>query len=187
MLVAVIWLGVIGGGGTQMAAFIAIAITAIWMAVGLGYFALNSRSKESRIFPFPGRESKEDKHRNTAYTGVNLLENNFEEHQISIFFEIQAKSVQSLPEIVNKSQPTLYNTANMTNGSRKEPQKCNTLEKSFSSLINKTKFTSWLSFSAISDSKEKLIMSRFLASVNIFAESTQMDNVLAALSKLNRH
>ncbi len=28
-------------------------------------------------------------------------------------------------------------------------------------------------------------MSRFLASVNIFAESTQIDNVLAALSKLN--
>ena len=28
-------------------------------------------------------------------------------------------------------------------------------------------------------------MSRFLASVNIFADSTQMDNVVAALSKLN--
>jgi APA family basic amino acid/polyamine antiporter len=61
MLIAVIWLGVIGGGSTQTAAFIAIAIASIWMAVGLGYFALNSRSTESRIFPFPGRESNEDK------------------------------------------------------------------------------------------------------------------------------
>jgi amino acid transporter len=63
MLVAVIWLGVIGGGGTQTAALIAVSITAIWMIIGLGYFALNSRSKESRIFPFPGREPTEDKQR----------------------------------------------------------------------------------------------------------------------------
>ena len=54
MLVAVVWLGVIGGGSTQTAALMAIAIAAIWMAIGIGYFALNSRSKESRIFPFPG-------------------------------------------------------------------------------------------------------------------------------------
>jgi amino acid transporter len=66
MLIAVIWLGVIGGGSTQTAAFMAIAIAAIWMAAGFGYFALNSRSTESRIFPFPGRESKEDK--NTKYS-----------------------------------------------------------------------------------------------------------------------
>jgi len=54
MLVAVIWLGVVGGGGTQTAALMAIAITAVWIAVGFGYFALNSRSKQSKIFPFPG-------------------------------------------------------------------------------------------------------------------------------------
>jgi amino acid transporter len=54
MLGAVIWLGVIGGGSTQTAALIAIAIAAVWMAVGFGYFALNSRSKESSIMPFPG-------------------------------------------------------------------------------------------------------------------------------------
>jgi amino acid transporter len=63
MLVAVIWLGVIGGGSTQTAALMAIAITAVWMSVGLGYFALNSRSKESRIFPFPGKETAKDKNR----------------------------------------------------------------------------------------------------------------------------
>jgi amino acid transporter len=58
MLVAVIWLGVIGGGSTQTAAFEAIAITAIWIVVGLLYFALNSKSKESGIFPFPGGKEK---------------------------------------------------------------------------------------------------------------------------------
>jgi amino acid transporter len=54
MLVAVIWLGVVGGGGTQTAALMAIGITAVWMVAGVGYYMLNSRSKESRIFPFPG-------------------------------------------------------------------------------------------------------------------------------------
>jgi hypothetical protein len=63
-------------------------------------------------------------------------------HQVSTFFEIQAKLVQNLPEIMNKSQPALYNTANMSNGSRKEPQKCNALEKSFSNVMNKTRFAS---------------------------------------------
>jgi len=69
MLIAVIWLGVIGGGSTQTAAFMAIAIAAIWMAAGFGYFALNSRSTESRIFPVPGRESKEDKNRKYSIHG----------------------------------------------------------------------------------------------------------------------
>ncbi len=62
MMGAVVWLGVVGGGDTQWAAFIAIAITGIWMAIGLAYFGLNSRSKESGIFPFPGKEAEEDKH-----------------------------------------------------------------------------------------------------------------------------
>jgi hypothetical protein len=77
--------------------------------------------------------------------------------QISIFFKIQAKLVQNLPEIVNKSQPTLNNTLNMTYESRKEPQKCNTLENNFANLTNKTKFTRWLCFLTISDLKETLI------------------------------
>jgi hypothetical protein len=37
-----------------MAGFIAIAAVGIWMAIGLAYFAVNSRSKESSLFPFPG-------------------------------------------------------------------------------------------------------------------------------------
>jgi hypothetical protein len=61
MMVAVVWLGVIGGGDTQWAAFVAVAITAVWMLIGFGYFAANSRSKPSGIFPFPGKEPPEDK------------------------------------------------------------------------------------------------------------------------------
>jgi hypothetical protein len=57
MMIAVVWLGVIGGGDTQLAAFSAIVITAIWMLVGFGYYYANSRSKQSAIFPFPGKES----------------------------------------------------------------------------------------------------------------------------------
>jgi APA family basic amino acid/polyamine antiporter len=63
MMVTVIWLGVIGGGDTQWAAFVAIAITGIWMAIGFAYFAVNSRSRESRIFPFPGKEVPEERNK----------------------------------------------------------------------------------------------------------------------------
>lgn len=61
MMATLIWLAIIGGGATQTAGSIAIVVVGIWMALGLGYFALNSRSKESSLFPFPGRESEEDK------------------------------------------------------------------------------------------------------------------------------
>ncbi len=67
MLIAVIWLALIGGSATQTAGFVAIVITAIFMAIGLGYFALNSRSRESSIFPFPGRELEEDKKKYSIY------------------------------------------------------------------------------------------------------------------------
>ena len=62
MLIVVIFLGVIGGGTTQEAALIAIGISGIWIAVGFGYYLMNSRSKESGLFPFPGgKETAEDK------------------------------------------------------------------------------------------------------------------------------
>jgi amino acid transporter len=69
MMGAVVWLGMIGGGDTQWAAFVAIAITAIWMAIGLAYFAINSRSTSSSIFPFPGRESEKDKNLKYSING----------------------------------------------------------------------------------------------------------------------
>lgn len=56
MMGAVVWLGFIGGTDTQWAAMFAIVVTAVWMLIGLGYFILNSRSQESGIFPFPGKE-----------------------------------------------------------------------------------------------------------------------------------
>ena len=66
MMAAVVWLGLIGGGDTQWAAFVAIAVTAVWMLIGLGYFGFNSRSPQLSIFPFPGKERQED--RNTKYS-----------------------------------------------------------------------------------------------------------------------
>ena len=63
MMIAVVWLGVIGGGDTQLAAFSAIVITAIWMVIGFVYYYYNSKSKSSGIFPFPGKElPNEEKH-----------------------------------------------------------------------------------------------------------------------------
>jgi APA family basic amino acid/polyamine antiporter len=61
MMGAVIWLGVIGSSDTQWAAFVAIGITVTWMAIGLAYFAFNSRSASSSIFPFPGKETETNK------------------------------------------------------------------------------------------------------------------------------
>ena len=69
MLVAVMWLGLIGGGDTQWAALVAVAITAIWMLIGFGYFAANSKSKSSGIFPFPGKETAEDKDKKVSVYG----------------------------------------------------------------------------------------------------------------------
>ena len=54
MLATVLGLAIIGGSSTEQPVTIAIAAVAVWMVVGLGYFALNSRSKESKLLPFPG-------------------------------------------------------------------------------------------------------------------------------------
>ena len=54
MLIAVIWLATVGGGATQLAGFIAVAAVALWMGLGLLYYWVNSRSRESPIFPHPG-------------------------------------------------------------------------------------------------------------------------------------
>ena len=67
MLVAVIWLGVVGGGDTQWAALVAISITVIWMLIGFGYFFANSRSRSSGIFPFPGKEAEPTRAKNKAH------------------------------------------------------------------------------------------------------------------------
>ncbi len=70
MMIAVVWLGVIGGGDTQLAAFSAIVITAVWMVVGFAYYYVNSRSKSSGIFPFPGKETAEDKNKKHSINAI---------------------------------------------------------------------------------------------------------------------
>jgi len=61
MMGVVVWLGFVGSSDTQWAASAAIAITAVWMLIGFAYFAVNSRSTSSSIFPFPGKEQPEDR------------------------------------------------------------------------------------------------------------------------------
>lgn len=69
MLLAVIWLGFLGGSDTSWAAIFALAGTAIWMLIGLVYFAANSRSVSSSVFPFPGRETEKDQHTKYSVCG----------------------------------------------------------------------------------------------------------------------
>ena len=76
---------------------------------------------------------------------------------ISIFFQESSKLEQLILKNVNKSQLTLYNTANMTVGSRKEPQECKTLKESLTAVNIKTRFSTSLSFLTNSDSKEILL------------------------------
>jgi hypothetical protein len=72
MLIAVIWLAAIGGGATQLSGFIAVAAVGIWMAIGLAYFAVNSRSAPSAIFPFPGKEREEDKGKKIQHNDIRV-------------------------------------------------------------------------------------------------------------------
>jgi APA family basic amino acid/polyamine antiporter len=58
MLLAVVWLGILGGGDTQFAAFTALAATAVWVVIGAIYFIANSRTASSALLPFPGEQPK---------------------------------------------------------------------------------------------------------------------------------
>lgn len=49
MLCAVIYLGILGGGDTQIAALIAVIVTVIWLAVGIIYLNYNSKAKNRSI------------------------------------------------------------------------------------------------------------------------------------------
>jgi amino acid transporter len=66
MLSALVWISIIGGGDAQWEALFAISGTIIWFAIGLAYFAANSKSKPSPLLPFPGKEVPEDT--NTKYS-----------------------------------------------------------------------------------------------------------------------
>jgi amino acid transporter len=49
MLLAIIYMGILGGGMTQVASMIAIVATAIWVIVGIIYFVINSRATGREI------------------------------------------------------------------------------------------------------------------------------------------
>jgi len=55
MLLAVVWLGILGGGDTQSAAFFGLAATGVWALIGVVYFVVNSRTTPSAYYP-PGKE-----------------------------------------------------------------------------------------------------------------------------------
>ncbi len=50
MLLAVMYLGFLGGGDTRTAALISILATAVWFAIGLFYFVANSRARQRQVW-----------------------------------------------------------------------------------------------------------------------------------------
>ncbi len=50
MLLAVLYLGFLGGGDTRTAALISIIATAAWFAVGLFYFVANSKARQRQVW-----------------------------------------------------------------------------------------------------------------------------------------
>jgi amino acid transporter len=50
MLVAVFYLGILGGGDTRTAALLAIIATAVWFAAGLVYFVANTRTRGREVW-----------------------------------------------------------------------------------------------------------------------------------------
>jgi hypothetical protein len=54
MLLAVIYLGILGGGDTKTAALISIIATGVWMALGIVYLIFRNR-KEQKEQPVPIR------------------------------------------------------------------------------------------------------------------------------------
>lgn len=50
MLLAVIYLGILGGGDTKTAAVIAILATAAWFAIGAVYFVMNTRGRSRHVW-----------------------------------------------------------------------------------------------------------------------------------------
>jgi amino acid transporter len=57
MLLAVVYLGILGGGTTQLAAFFALVATGVWVLIGLAYFVANSRTAPSTLLPYTGKET----------------------------------------------------------------------------------------------------------------------------------
>jgi len=61
MMATILYLSIVGGGTSRLEGTFAIVGTAIWLIAGLVYFRVNSKSKPSGLFPFPGKEVDENK------------------------------------------------------------------------------------------------------------------------------
>ena len=61
MMATIVYLSFAGGGTSRLEGIFAIAGTAIWLTIGLIYFRVNSKSKPSGLFPFPGKDEDEIK------------------------------------------------------------------------------------------------------------------------------
>jgi amino acid transporter len=61
MMATVLYLSIAGGGTSRLEGTFAIAGTALWLIIGLIYFHVNSKSKPSGLFPFPGKDENENK------------------------------------------------------------------------------------------------------------------------------
>ena len=56
MLVAVIYLGILGGGDTLTAALMAVVATAVWLLIGIGYLILQSTRSGRRVIGEPAKQ-----------------------------------------------------------------------------------------------------------------------------------
>jgi APA family basic amino acid/polyamine antiporter len=56
MLLAVVWLSIVGGGVTQAAASLATIITMVFILIGITYFVINSKTPASKLLPFNGKK-----------------------------------------------------------------------------------------------------------------------------------
>jgi basic amino acid/polyamine antiporter, APA family len=50
MLLAVLYLGILGGGDTQTAALISILATGAWFVAGAAYFVINTRARSREVW-----------------------------------------------------------------------------------------------------------------------------------------
>jgi len=71
MMATIVYLSLAGGGTSRLEGAFAIVGTAIWLTIGLIYFRVNSKSKPSGLFPFPGKD--EDENSNTKDTKSRIL------------------------------------------------------------------------------------------------------------------
>ena len=76
MMATIVYLSFAGGGASASEGIFAIAGTAIWLTIGLIYFRVNSKSKPSGLFPFPGKDEDEIKTASTKSRTIKFWKKN---------------------------------------------------------------------------------------------------------------